>query len=73
MLESFQANLCEVFTEDKKQGYCGDLDLGWTVLLFMKSSRNIILFVWKQQWWRNIFQSGGAQRERQITMEMFFH
>jgi len=27
----FQANLCEVFAEDK-QHYCGDLVLGWAVL-----------------------------------------
>jgi len=27
----FQANLCEVFAEDK-QCYCGDLVLGWAVL-----------------------------------------
>jgi len=25
----FQADLCEAFTEDKKQHYCGDLVLGW--------------------------------------------
>jgi len=28
----FQANLCEAFSEDKKQQYCGDLVLGWAVL-----------------------------------------
>jgi len=28
----FQANLCEVFAEDKQQHYCEDLVLGWTVL-----------------------------------------
>jgi len=28
----FQANLCKVFGEDKKQRYCGDLVLGWAVL-----------------------------------------
>jgi len=28
----FQANLCEVFAEDKQQHYCGDLVLGWAVL-----------------------------------------
>jgi len=28
----FQANLCEAFSEDKKQHYCGDLVLGWAVL-----------------------------------------
>ena len=28
----FQANLCEVFAEDKQQHYCGDLVLGWVVL-----------------------------------------
>jgi len=28
----FQANLCEVFTEDTQQHYCGDLGLGWAVL-----------------------------------------
>ena len=28
----FQVNLCEVFAEDKKQHYCGDLVLGWVVL-----------------------------------------
>ena len=39
----FQANLCEVFAEDKKQHYCGDLVLGWADLLFMQSSRIIIL------------------------------
>jgi len=34
MLErlKFQANLCEVFGEEKKQNYCGDLVLGWVVL-----------------------------------------
>jgi len=40
----FQENICNVFDEDKKQHYCGDLVLGWAVLLFMKSSR-IIVFV----------------------------
>jgi len=25
---NFQANLCEVFAEDKQQLYCGDLVLG---------------------------------------------
>jgi len=25
----FQANLCEVFAENKQQHYCGDLVLGW--------------------------------------------
>jgi len=38
----FQANLCEVFAEDKKQHYCGDLVLEWAVLLFVKPSRIII-------------------------------
>jgi len=42
----FQANLCEVFVEDRKQHYCGDL--GWADLLFMKSSRIIILLVCRQ-------------------------
>jgi len=28
----FQANLCEVFVEDKQQHYCGDLVLEWAVL-----------------------------------------
>ena len=28
----FQANLCEVFAEDKQQHYCEDLVLGWAVL-----------------------------------------
>jgi len=28
----FQGNLCEVFAEDKKQHFCGDLVLGWVVL-----------------------------------------
>jgi len=28
----FQANLCEVFAEDKQQHYYGDLVLGWAVL-----------------------------------------
>jgi len=42
----FQANLGEVFAEDKKQHYCGDL--GWADLLFMKSSRIIILYVCRQ-------------------------
>jgi len=28
----FQANLCEVFAEDKKQHYCEDFGLGWAVL-----------------------------------------
>jgi len=28
----FQANLCEVISEDKQQHYCGDLVLGWVVL-----------------------------------------
>jgi len=27
----FQANLCEVFAEDKQQHYCGDLVLEWAV------------------------------------------
>jgi len=31
----FQANLCEVFSEDKKQHYYRDLVLGWANLLFM--------------------------------------
>ena len=26
---NFQANLCEVFAENKQQHYCGDLVLGW--------------------------------------------
>jgi len=42
----FQENLCEVFAEDEKQHYCGDS--GWADLLFMKSSRIIILYVWRQ-------------------------
>jgi len=42
----FHANLGEVFAEDKKQHYCGDL--GWADLLFMKSSRIIILYVCRQ-------------------------
>jgi len=42
----FQANLCDVFAEDKKQHYCGDL--GWAVLLFMKSIRIIILYECRQ-------------------------
>jgi len=28
----FQANLCEIFAEDQKQHYCGDLVLGLVVL-----------------------------------------
>jgi len=28
----FQANLCDVFAEDKQQHYCGDLVSGWVVL-----------------------------------------
>jgi len=28
----FQANLCEVFAENKQQHYCGDLASGWVVL-----------------------------------------
>ena len=28
----FQANLCEFFSENKQQHYCGDLVLGWVVL-----------------------------------------
>jgi len=28
----FQANICEVFAEDKKQHYCRDLFLGGAVL-----------------------------------------
>ena len=28
----FQANLCEVFAENKQQHYCEDLVLGWAVL-----------------------------------------
>jgi len=28
----FQANLCQVFAEDKRQHYCGDLVLGLAVL-----------------------------------------
>jgi len=44
----FQANLCEVFAEDKKQHYCGDLVLRWADLLFMQSSRFIISDVSKQ-------------------------
>jgi len=28
----FQENHFEVFAEDKKQHYCGDLILGWAVL-----------------------------------------
>jgi len=42
----FQANLCEVSAEDEKQHYCGVL--GWADLLFMKSSRINILYVWRQ-------------------------
>jgi len=44
----FQANLCEVFAEDKKQHYCGDLVLVWADLLFLQSSRIIILHVCRQ-------------------------
>jgi len=44
----FQANLCEVVAEDKKQHYCGDLVLGWADLLFMQSSKIIILHVCRQ-------------------------
>jgi len=44
----FQANLCEVFAEDKKQQYCGDFLLGRADLLFMQSSRIIILHVCRQ-------------------------
>jgi len=42
----FQANLCELFAEDEKQHYCGDV--GWADLLFMKSSRIIISYVYRQ-------------------------
>ena len=28
----FQANLCQAFAEDKKQHYCGDLVLGWSLV-----------------------------------------
>jgi len=42
-----QEKSCEVFAEDKRQHYCGNLVLGWAVLLFMKSSRIIILVVCK--------------------------
>jgi len=38
-----QANICEVFAEDKKQHSCGDL--GWPDLLFMKSTRLMISHV----------------------------
>jgi len=69
----FPANLCEVFTEDKKQHCCGDLDLRWAVLLFMKSSRIIILIVYTQQRWRNVFQSARAQAHVKKTMDNFFH
>jgi len=41
-------------------------------LLFMKSSKVIILFVCKQQWWRNVFQSRGEQVPAKKTMEFFF-
>jgi len=34
----FQANLCEVFAEDKQQHYCGDLVLGWAVLQRLSST-----------------------------------
>jgi len=39
-----QANLCEVFPEDKQQHCCGDLVLGWEVvqnffLRFLKGCR----------------------------------
>jgi len=30
-LQEFQANLCEVFSDDKKQHYCGNLLLGWAI------------------------------------------
>jgi len=39
----FQANLCEVFAENKKQHYCGNL--GWADLLLMKSSRINIFYM----------------------------
>jgi len=44
----FQANICEVLAEDKKQHYYEDLDVGWADLLFMKSSRTITLNVCRQ-------------------------
>ena len=28
----FEANLCDVFAENKQQDYCGDLVFGWVVL-----------------------------------------
>ena len=34
----FQANLCEVFAEDKQQHYCEDLVLGWAVLQKLSST-----------------------------------
>jgi len=42
----FQTSLCEVFAKDKKQHHCGDL--GWAVLLFMKSIRIILSHVCRQ-------------------------
>jgi len=44
----FQENICEVFAEDQKQQHCGDLVLGWADLLFMQSTRIIILNVCRQ-------------------------
>jgi len=40
----FQANLCGVLAEDKKQHHCGDLVLGWAVLLCTKSRKIMILY-----------------------------
>jgi len=44
----FRANLCDVFSENKKQYYCGGIVSGWAILLLMKSRRVIILYVCRQ-------------------------
>ena len=45
----FQANLCEVFAEDK-QHYCGDLVLEWAVYQRLSSTIN------KQDFYQNFRQ-----------------
>jgi len=44
-----QINLYEVFAEDKKQHYCGDIVLGWVDLLFLKPSRIILCIGYEQK------------------------
>jgi len=49
MLESYIfRHISRSFAKDKRQKFCGDLVLGWAVLLFVKSSRIIILYMCKQ-------------------------